>query len=167
MEACAVHLWRGIFVVTEFDAVAWNEEVRRRAIDFIIEKWGALGDLPQPLVHVVWVTVYRALEVSNRIGPRGSSALVTDQLRGGTLGQQLKEASLKIRFLERMLPLIRVHSTRAAKLREGQLLIDILQWNIVDAGRMSRFSRAIARLSAKADPAYSSSVPDELYTEIN
>jgi hypothetical protein len=48
-----------------------EDAVRRRAIDFIKKNWGGLGDLPEPLIPVVWVTVYPVYADRNDGGSRG------------------------------------------------------------------------------------------------
>jgi len=49
--------------------------VRERAIGYIQKHWGRLGDLPKPLVPVIWVTVYQSLKIAMKAeaegGPKG------------------------------------------------------------------------------------------------
>ena len=44
----------------------------------------------------------------------------------------------------------------------AQLLIDILKWDIDNAGEMSGLRRAVVRRFAKADSLYGAPVPNEL-----
>ena len=147
----------------QHDAVAGDMEVRRRAIDFIVENWGTLRDMPPAVVPVVWVTVYCAIEVGLRAERNGGApALVKDTLAGGTLGREVQEATLSIQFLQRYLPILREEAGRAARRANAQLLIDILKWNITDAPYMSRLARTLARTFAKANTAYKRPVPHEI-----
>ena len=48
-----------------------TSSVHKRAIDVIRKRWGSLSDLPQPIIPVVWVTVYRGLEMGMKIEAAG------------------------------------------------------------------------------------------------
>jgi hypothetical protein len=133
-----------------------DAEIRQRSVNLILDNWGTLRDLPAAVVPVVWVTVYRAIEAGMRAEQSGGPAgMVKETLRGGRLGREVQEATLKIQFLQRYLPLLRTGG-------DSQLLIDILKWNITDAADMSRLARAFARMFAKADPLYNQAVPVEI-----
>jgi hypothetical protein len=58
-----------------------RSDIRQRAIEFIRARFGSLSDMPQPLVPVIWVTVYRCMEVTaaRQAGPQ----LLTDLLKSG------------------------------------------------------------------------------------
>src|SRR6516164_6235670 len=149
--------------MTEADDVV-DEAVRERAIEYIQKHWGKLGDLPKPLIPVIWVTVYKALEIAMRAeaegGPKG---LVKNMLVGDRrLMQSLQEAIIRIKLLQKIIPIIRSHTSSTAKLVDAQLIIDILKWGIEDAGSMSGIRRTLLRQFAKADPEYDKPIPLEI-----
>ena len=74
----------------------------------------------------------------------------------------LEEATLRIQFLQKMLPVIRANKTDIAKATDAQLVIDILKWGILDAASMSGIKRTILRQFAKADPMYKMPIPLEI-----
>ena len=139
--------------MTEVD----DEAVRERAIEYIQKHWGSLGDLPKPLVPVIWVTVYKGIKIAMRAeaegGPKGL---------GRPLKKSLEEAIVRIRILREVIPIIRSHTSSKAKLADAQLVIDILKWGIEDAGSMTGLMRAILRQFAKADPEYDKPIPLEI-----
>jgi hypothetical protein len=141
-----------------------EEAVRQRAIDYIKKHWGLLGDLPKPLIPVIWVTVYRSLKVAMKAeaegGPRGllKNTLVGDR----QLTRKLQDATVWINFLRKMIPIIRSNASPMIKLADAQLVIDMLKWGIVDAADMSRLRRTFLRQFAKADPEYEKPVPSEI-----
>jgi hypothetical protein len=143
------------------DSLLADNEVRRRAIHLIIQKWGTLRGLPPAVIPIVWVTVYRAVETGMHVEAAGGpSAVVKDMLiGGGGQYQELREATNKLKYLERIVPMLRGSTRRG----DAQLTIDLLKWNIVDAANMSFLSRAFARLRATPDPAYKDRVPPEIY----
>jgi hypothetical protein len=143
------------------DSLPADNEVRRRAINLILQKWGTLRDLPPSVIPVVWVTVYRAVETGMHVEAAGGpSALVKDMLTGiGSQYQELREATSKLTYLERIVPMLRGSARRG----DAQLTIDLLKWNIIDAAHMSRLRRAFARMFAKVDPAYKQRIPPEIY----
>jgi len=95
-------------------------------------------------------------------GPMGlvkvKNTLVGDRL----LLQSLEEATLRIKLLRKIIPIIRSHTSSKAKLADAQLLIDILKWGIEDAGSMTGLRRTILRQFAKADPEYDKPIPLEI-----
>ena len=141
-----------------------DEAVRQRAIEYIQKQWGKLGDLPKPLIPVIWVTVYKALKIAMRAeaegGPKG---LLKNMLVGDRrLMPSLEEATLRIGLLRKIIPVIRSHTSSAAKLADAQLVIDILKWGIEDAGSMTGIRRTLLRQFAKADPEYDKPIPAEI-----
>ena len=141
-----------------------QKAVRRRAIDFIQKNWGSLGDLPKPLIPVVWVTVYVAIKTAMMAEPEGGSKVL---LKNSLIGDRrllpdLQETTLRVEFLQKMIPVIRTNPTRMSKLADTQLVIDILKWGILDAAGMSRVRRIILRQFAKAAPEYEMPIPPEI-----
>jgi hypothetical protein len=140
-------------------------DIRRRAINFIRKEWGILSDLPMPLVPVVWVTVYRSLEVAMMAeaerGPRGllKNALIGDR----TLTPNLQIATVRIEMLKKAIPLIRGHQFEAAKLADARVFIDVLKWDIDPS--LPVWRRVIARTFAKSDPEYNHPIPPELLAD--
>ncbi len=148
-----------------FVAAAKSQEVvSQRAIKFIQNNWGSLKDLPTSLIPVIWVTVYRSLEIALTVEAGGGSrALLKNTLVGDRrLMPDLEEATLRIQFLQKMLPVIRANKTDIAKATDAQLVIDILKWGILDAASMSGIKRTILRQFAKADPMYKMPIPLEI-----
>jgi hypothetical protein len=137
---------------------------RQRAINFIEKNWGKLGDLPKPVIAAVWVTVYRTLETASKVEAEGGSkGLLKNTLIGDRrLLPELKEATARIEFLQKMIPAIRSNPSNMEKLADGQLLVDILKWNILDAADMSVLKRAVLRRFAKVDPEYKRPIPPEI-----
>ena len=141
-----------------------QEAIRRRAIDFIQKKWGSLGDLPKPLIPVVWVTVYLSLKTAMTVEAEGGSrALLKNTLIGDRrLMPDLQTATARIEFLQKMIPIIRSNPTQMSKLADAQLVIDVLRWGILDAASMSRVRRIVLRQFAKADAEYKMPIPPEI-----
>ena len=61
-----------------------------------------------------------------------------------------------------MLTLIRQQPTKSGKASIAALVVDILKWNIIDAGSMGVVRRAVTRMKAKADAEYEKPVPTEI-----
>jgi hypothetical protein len=144
-----------------------EEAVRRRSIDFIKKKWGGLGDLPKHVIPVVWVTTYRCIEIAIKAeaegGPRGllKNMLIGDRQRT----PQLQKATLKIKFLEDMISLLRSTPSQRQKSIDGYVLVDLLKWAIdrdIDLENVSGLRRAMMRQFAKADPEYKKPFPPEI-----
>jgi hypothetical protein len=144
--------------------MADDDAVRRPSIDFIRKKWGSLGDLPKHVIPVVWVTSYRSIETAMKAeavgGPRGllKNSLIGDR----QLTQQLEEATIKIKILERMISLLRSTPSEWARSVDGHVLVDLLKWGIIDAGSMSGLRRTLMRQFAKADQEYKKPVPPQV-----
>lgn len=131
-----------------------------RAVNWIRREFGRLDDLPQSLRPVIWVTVYRSMEVGIEAENKGGvTGLVKDRLQLGDLMTRVQQATLTMEFLQKMVLTIRASKSKREQLGDAQLLIDMLKWRIVDAPNMSLWRRLIARLSAKADPLYQRPVP--------
>ena len=141
-----------------------DNAVRARATDFILKKWGSLRDLPQPLISVVWVTVYKSMKIVMRVeaegGPKGllKNTLIGDR----KLSPAFDEAVLWIEFLQKMIPLIRSNASTTEQMADAQLVIDILKWGIEDAASMSGLKRSVLRKFAKTDPEYKKQIPPEI-----
>lgn len=140
-------------------------EIERQAIEYIRLNFGNLSDLPQMVVEVVWVTVYRCVEVAMTAeAGGGQNALVKSMLLdGGRLAQDFESSIHRLEFLGAMIPIIRSSQSRADKAADSQLLADVLKWGILDAGSMAETERAIARQAAKADPEYNNILPPEVW----
>jgi hypothetical protein len=135
-------------------AIDYQEAARQRAIDYIKKNWGGLGDLPEPLIPVIWATVYRSIQTGMMVEEEGGSKRL---LKNFLVGDRkslpaLDEAILRLKFLQKMIPAIRSNPSRMGQRAHGQLLVDILKWGIVDAASMSGLRRTILRSFAKADP---------------
>lgn len=134
-----------------------------RATALILGRYGGLGDLPEELAQVIWVTAYRACAIGLRIETGGGAKAITKSMLicGGHDARELEQRTHQMEFLEQIVPII-----RAAKPKEREadtrLAVDILKWNIIKAAEMSGIRRLIARKLAKADPMYSQSIPQEL-----
>jgi hypothetical protein len=140
---------------------------RQRSIDFIKRKWGSLGDLPQHVIAVIWVTTYRSIEIAMKVetegGPRGllKNSLVGDR----QLTRQLEEATTKIKFIEKMISLLRSTPSQRQKTIDGYVLVDFLKWAVdrdIDLENVSGLRRAMMRQFAKADPEYKKPIPPEI-----
>jgi hypothetical protein len=140
-----------------------QEAVRQRAIDFIQKKWGNLGDLPKPLIPVVWVTVYRSIRTVMAVEAEGGSrALLKNTLIGDRrLMPDFQETTIRIEFLQKMIPLIRSHPSQVQRLADAQVAIDFLKYNM-DVASLSRVRRAIIRQFAKTAPEYERPIPPEI-----
>src|SRR5262249_35481832 len=132
-------------------------------IDYIQKHWGPLGDLPKPLIPVIWVTVCQSLRIGMKAEAEGGHrGLVKNMLIGDRqLMANLEVATIRRKLLRDIIPIIRSSTSHMEKLGDAQLLIDILKWGI-DAPNMSRLRRAIIRLFAKADPDYEKPIPLEI-----
>jgi hypothetical protein len=139
-----------------------DSAVRRRAIDYIRKHWGALNDLPEALIPVIWVTVYRGLEIGMKVEAEGGARALTKNtlISDGKLSPALQIAAVKIDYLDKMIALIRSHKTEREKLADSRLVIYMLKWNIISSGRTSFLGRSVAWLFARKDPAYKK--PSEL-----
>jgi hypothetical protein len=149
--------------MTEADD-ALDGAVRERAINYIQKHWGKLGDLPKPLIPVIWVTVYKSLKIAMRAEAEGGPmGLVKNTLVGDRrLLPSVEEATIRIELLRKIIPIMRSHTSSEAKLADAQLVIDILKWGIEDAGSMTGIRRALLRQFAKADPEYDKAIPSEI-----
>jgi hypothetical protein len=141
-----------------------DKAIRQRAIDYIHNNWGNLGDLPAPLIPVIWVTVYQSIRIRMKVeagkSPRG---LVKNTLIGNRqLVPSLEQTTVSLKFLHKLIPLIRSTPTRTERLAAAHLAVDILKWGIMDAPRLSDLRRAIIRQFAKADPEYEKPTPPEI-----
>jgi hypothetical protein len=134
-----------------------------RAIDWIASNFGPLGDLPDSVVPVVWVSIYRAMEVGLEVERSGGpSGFTADLLRGGNRMERARKGMLTIDFLVKMVPAIRQSESERHRLADSQLLVDILRWDILDAASMSVAERLLLRQVAKSDPLYGQPVPSVL-----
>jgi hypothetical protein len=141
-----------------------RSDIRQRAIEFIRARFGSLSDMPQPLVPVIWVTVYRCMEVTMTAeGLGGPAALATRMLRDrGGYAPEWAASLERLRFLEDMIPIVRSSKSPAARQADSQLLTDLLKWGILGAASMSESERALARRFAKEDSEYKDPVPQEI-----
>ena len=138
-------------------------DVQARAAALIRKNFGSISDLPESVCLVVWVTAYRSCEVAMNFESSGPNAIVKDLLAGtGRVGFTFEQSILRMELLRDLVPVIRGAKSGADRLRDAQLLVDILKWNIMDAGNLSRFRRFVARRLAKADDLYRVPVPSDL-----
>lgn len=130
----------------------------------IKKNFGSIRDLPKQVWPVIWVTAYRSCETAMKIeASGGSNAIVKSMLLGGGRDvYEFERGVRKIELLRNLLPLIRQAKSEMERLGNSSLLIDILKWDITDAGEMSSLRRIIARQFAKADPLYAYPIPDEI-----
>ncbi len=124
-----------------------REDIEQRAIKFIRSSFGSLSDLPQPVVPVIWVTVYRCMEVAMTAEAAGGpKALVKSMfLDGGRLARKFEASTHRLKLLRDMIPIIRSNRSRATQVADSQLLTDLLKWGILDAGSMSGLRRTPPR----------------------
>jgi hypothetical protein len=163
-----------------------NDLCHLRAVEMIKKNFGRIRDLPKQVWPVIWVTAYRSCEIAMKIEAiGGSNPIVKSMLVGDsrdcdymdTVGRGIAKSMLvgdsrdvyelergirKIELLQNLLPIIRQAKSKADRLGDSSLLIDILKWDIIDAGKMSILRRIIARRFAKADPLYAYPIPDEI-----
>lgn len=132
----------------------------QQAVQLVAKKWGRLGDLPCDLVQVIWVTACQGVEAG--LAANSPMNITTDLLKGGTLVQELRIATERVNFLDRMILLIRKESDPIARIEISNLAIDVLKWNIVDAGSMSEARRWFVRKFAKPPAIYDRPVPREI-----
>ena len=137
-----------------------GEAVRRRSIEFIRKKWVSLADLPKHVIPVVWVTTYRCIEI-------GMKAEAEGEQRSGDRQPmpQLKLAAVKMRFLEKMISLLRSTSSPRQKSINGYVLVDFLKWAMdrdIDLETASGLRRMMMQHYAKADPEYMRPIPPEI-----
>ena len=131
-----------------------------RAVSWIHKELGGLDDLPKPIVPVIWVTVYRSMEVGLKMEQTGGvTGLVKDMLQLGDLTARVQEATLRLELIQKVTINIRDSQSQRDKLAIAQLLIDMLKWDMMQAPDWPLWRRFLARLSAKADPLYRQPVP--------
>ena len=142
-----------------------DPEIRTRAISWIAEHFGSLGDLPVEAAVTVWVTVYRALELGATVEREGLYQAAAKMSKHGKniravveLNARIEKSTMTLDFLARYVPIMR--DTRNPD--DAQLLVDVLKWGIIDAADMSNWRRTWARRSARADPMFGRPVPVEL-----
>ena len=136
-----------------------------RAVSWIYDQFGPIGDLPASVVPVVWVTVYGAMEIGLDAEEKGGATdLTKDIIQGGNLLMRVETSLHALDFLRNMIPTIRSASSDRERKSDSQLLIDMLKWNMLDAPTMSRWGRMRARQSAKADPMYQQAIPPAILT---
>jgi hypothetical protein len=139
-----------------------SEAPEDRTLAWIEAQLGDVSKLSEELISVIWVTVYRAMEIGNQAQPLGSRGLVSDKLRGGNLWQRMREAAIWLQLLKEIVPVIKSSESSRIRAADSQLLVDILKWEMFDAADMSRLRRAVARRRAKPDPMYDRPVPLQL-----
>jgi hypothetical protein len=144
------------------DISAQHATIRDKAIAYIKKHWGTLDDLPAVFIPVVWVTVFRALEIGSQV--ESPQTLVKDMcLNKGQLTFEVQMATGKLQFLQKIIPQLRALEDYEQRLADCYLFIDILRWNIHDAADRGRFSRTWKRVNAKDDPLYRYPVPLEIW----
>ena len=134
-----------------------------RAVDWIRRELGSVHDLSQPVIQVIWVTVYRSMETGLEAEANdGSLGLVKDTLQRGDLMMRLESSVNRLEFIRKMIPAIRRNQSERGKQADSELLIDLLKWDMLAAADMSLWQRFRARRSAKADPMYQQPVPSAI-----
>jgi hypothetical protein len=135
-----------------------------RAVDWIRRELGSVHDLSQPVIQVIWVTVYRSMETGLEAEAKGQNhmVLLKDTLQGGDLMMRFGSSVNRLEFIRKMIPAIRRNQSERGKQADSQLLIDLLKWDMLDAADMSLWQRFRARRSAKADPMYQQLVPSAI-----
>jgi hypothetical protein len=143
---------------TDFETLAAD-----RATALILIRYGGLGDLPQELAQVVWITVYRACAIGLKVENGGGASAITKSMLvgGGHDARELQERTLQMKFLQQIVPIIRAANPTDRR-ADVQLAVDVLKWNIIDAADMSGIRRMIARKLARADPMYNQPIPQGL-----
>jgi hypothetical protein len=134
-----------------------------RAVDWIRRELGSVHDLSQPVIQVIWVTVYRSMETGLEAEANdGSLGIVKDTLQRGNVMMRLESSVNRLEFIRKMIPAIRRNQAERGKQADSQLLIDFLKWDMLDAVDMSLWQRFRARRLAKADPMYQQPVPSAI-----
>ena len=133
--------------------------VAKRTIALIQDQHGSLADLPQELVHVIWVTTYRACEISMEIERGGGAHALTKSMLvgGGTDAREFDRRTRQLGFLKQIVPSIKAGTLRERQ-ADTQLVVDMLKWNM-PATEMSGIRRLLARKFAKADAMYNQPIP--------
>lgn len=139
-------------------------EARQQVLLLIENKFGSLKDLPAEVISVVWVTAFRACETEMVVEAAGGpQALAKNILVGDRkLLPQLKECTGRVQFLEKKITLVRSKRNDREKKTTGQLLVDCLKWDILDAGEMSELHRAVIRKFKRADSLDAQPLPKEI-----
>jgi hypothetical protein len=79
-----------------------------RAAALILSRYGRLGDLSEELAHVIWVTAYRACAIGLKVESDGGAWAITKSvLSGGDVAPELKERTLQMEFLQKIVPIVR------------------------------------------------------------
>jgi len=138
-----------------------HNEVMTRSVSWIREHFGEITDLRGTEAKVIWVTVYRAMEVGLEVeAGGGTQKLLKDRLLNqGKLGLRLEEASIKLNFLLTMIPTIR----ESRNIVDSAILVETLKYGILDVTDKSVLRRAVERMFAKVDPMYAQPIPGALY----
>lgn len=126
------------------------------------ESFGTIGDLQKQLQSVVWVTVFRTCQISDKF--KDGQIAITRALLSGNMGDvaEFERRIREMEFLKDMIPLVRKAKSKAARNGDTFLIVDILRWSILDAAEMSNFQRMKARFFAVCDSMYKHDVPMEL-----
>jgi hypothetical protein len=134
-----------------------------RALSWIETHLGIVSNLHREVIAVIWVTVYRSMEIGAEARSRGGPyGLAADKFGGGDLVYRLKKAICELDFLKKKVPCIQREKSSWGKAASSQLFIDMLKWGLLDAPNMSLLRRTFARRRAKADPMYDRPVPPQL-----
>jgi hypothetical protein len=130
-------------------------------------KFSSLADLPARVIPVVWVSSYRAIEISMAVEAAGGPAALTKSmlLEGGDLYQSFDTSILSMKFVIDMVAIIRSAQSATEQEADCQLLIDVIKWGITDAANMTMDQRVRARVLTRPDEEYDSPVPDEIISD--
>ena len=141
-----------------------RSDCRARAVRLIGEQFGPIGDLPTQLWPVIWVTVYRSCEVAMDLEANGGANAIVKKvlLHGGQAAYEMERSIRNVGLMKDIVPVIRASKSTMERLGDSQLLIDILKWNITNAGELSVLRRVVARQFARADSLYELPVPEEI-----
>ena len=134
-----------------------------RAIKMISKRYGSLKDIPKEFRQVIWVTAYKASAIGLKIERDGGAEAITKNilLDGGRDAKALKSSVLELQFLDKMVENVRT-GKGIERYADAQLVVDVLKWKMEDVTSMSRISRIINRIFAKADKLYDMQVPKKV-----
>ena len=133
--------------------------IAKRSIALIQIQHGSLADLPQELAHVIWVTTYRACEITIELEKGGEATALTKSMLigGGADAREFDRRTRQLGFLKQIVPSVRAGTLREQQ-ADAQLVIDMLKWNM-PATEISGIRRLLARKFAKADAMYNQPIP--------
>jgi hypothetical protein len=143
-------------------AITGSSTTAERAVSWIKTNLGDVAGLHRDVVQVIWVTVYRALETGNLASTQGPHGLTSDALRGGDFMWRLGQATRRLEYLKKIIPLLKSETSSWRQAATSKTIAYQLKYDMPDVLNMSLIQRAIARRRTKIDPMYDRPVPPDL-----